>query len=180
MGSAVISSCSQYRYRLERSLGRVGPTMAFIMVNPSTADATDDDPTIRKCMGFARKHGCGEIVVGNLFAFRATDVNALRRCADPVGPDNDRHLREIMYAADDVVVAWGARDKLPEILRGRWKDVVRIADSRAEGTGERLVTPIRCLGVCADGHPRHPLMVGYDTPLIDWQVPWFAGRGRGA
>jgi hypothetical protein len=156
-------------------LGQIGPTMAFVMVNPSTADAEQDDPTIRKCMGFARKHGCGEIVVGNLFAFRATDVNALRRCADPVGPDNDCHLADIMWS-DEIVVAWGAANKLPEILRGRWKEVVRIFDGRHPESGERRTTPLRCLGTCDDGHPRHPLMLGYDTPLVDWPVPWFAGR----
>lgn len=175
-GSAIISPCGRYRYRLSRALGDIGPTMAFIMVNPSTADAAQDDPTIRKCIGFAQRHGCGEIIVGNLFAYRATEVTALRKASDPIGPENDRHLSEIMWDADEIVVAWGKSGKVPERLRSRWKDVVRIFDARHPLTGERRPLPLRCLGTCADGHPKHPLMVSYETPLTDWQVPWFANR----
>lgn len=174
--SAIISACGRYRYRLERDLGQTGPTMAFVMVNPSTADASQDDPTIRKCVGFAKRHGCGSLIVGNLFAFRATDVRDLRKAGDAIGPENDRYLSEIMWDADDVVVAWGSLNKLPEVLRGRWKELVRIFDARHQDTGERHPTPLGCLGVCADQHPKHPLMVGYDTKIQPWQVPWFANR----
>lgn len=175
-GSAIISSCGAYRYRLSRDLGQIGPVMGFIMVNPSTADASTDDATIRKCLGFARKYSYGEIVVGNLFAYRATDVAALRKARDPIGPENDTYLSDILWEADDIVVAWGSLAKLPKVLRNRWKDAVRIFDGRNPVTGERRAVPLRCLGVCADGHPKHPLMVGYDVPLIDWHVPWFANR----
>ena len=88
---AVISECGTYRYRLHRGEGR---TLMFLMVNPSTADAEQDDATIRKCLGFAERNGFGRIVVGNLFAYRAKDVNALRKAIDPVDlrmtePDGD-------------------------------------------------------------------------------------------
>lgn len=171
--SAIISECGLYRYRLDRILrDDHGPTVAFIMVNPSTADASQDDPTIRKCIGFAKAHGAERLVVGNKFAYRATDVKELRKARDPIGPENDKHLRDILYEADIVFVAWGALTKLPEALRGRWKDIVRIADDvRREGLCDLLA-----IGKTGDGHPRHPLMTGYDTPVAKWDVPWFAGR----
>jgi hypothetical protein len=165
--SAVISDCLKYRYRLERKTGN-GPTLMFVMVNPSTADATTDDQTIRKCIGFATRAGYGRIIVGNKFAFRATDVNELRTARDPIGPENDEHLRAMMREAKTVVVGWGQLAKLPETLRGRWKDIVRLADV----AGHELQT----IGINADKHPKHPQMTGYAEPIAPWQVPWFAGR----
>jgi len=171
--TAIISDCGLYRYRLDRKLSDDhGPTVAFIMVNPSTADATQDDPTIRKCIGFAKLYHAERLVVGNKFAYRATDVKELRKAADPIGPENDKHLHDILYDADLVFVAWGSLAKLPENLRTRWHAVVRIADSiRLTGACDLLA-----LGKCGDGHPRHPLMTGYDTPGLKWPVPWFRHR----
>lgn len=174
--SAVISACGTYRYRLSRDLGQIGPTVMFVMVNPSTADAEKDDPTIRKCIGFAKKLGGGELLVGNKFAYRATDVRELRKAKDPIGPENDHHLREMMYSADIHICAWGSLNKLPEALRRRWTDIVRIADALRPEVGH---LDLSAIGVCDDGHPRHPLMVGYETPVAAWKVPWFLGRGRG-
>lgn len=171
--SAIISPCGLYRYRLARGLGQDGPTVLFLMVNPSTADAEHDDPTIRKCIGFAKKLGAGELLVGNKFAFRATDVRELRRANDPVGPENDAHLRAMMYEADTIIVAWGALNKLPEALRGRWKEVVRIADALRPEAGP---VDLLAIGTNDDGHPKHPLMPGYDSPIAAWSVPWFPNR----
>lgn len=162
-GSAVISGCGLYRYRLERDLGRVGPTVALLGVNPSTADAETDDQTIRKDIGFGARHGWGRIIKGNKFAWRATDVKALRAAPDPVGAENDTHLEQIMLDADLVVACWGPLAKLPPHLRRRWFKVARIADK----VGHKLM----CLGTAQDGHPRHPLMLAYDTPLIEWKRP---------
>lgn len=165
--SAITSCCGLYRYRLERDLGGLlaGPTVAWIMVNPSTADADADDPTIRKVIGFSRRLGAGRIVVGNLFAFRATDVRALRDARDPVGPCGGPHMRMIVRGADTVIVAWGAGAKLPERLRHRWREVARVAEAHA--------IPLWCLGTAQDGHPLHPLTLGYGRPLIRWQRPDF-------
>lgn len=161
--SAVISDCQRFRYRLERQAAQEGRTAAFIMVNPSTADATDNDHTIRKLLGFAERHDIGRIIVGNKFAFRATDVKALRTAADPVGPDNDRHLEQIMRDADLHILAWGPLAKLPPNLRSRWRDVASIAD--------RVGCRLMCLGSAQDGHPRHPLMLAYAATLTDWRMP---------
>lgn len=161
--SAVISPCGTYRYRLERHGLSGAGAVAWIMVNPSTADATADDATIRKVIGFTERLGGGWAVVGNKFAYRATDVRELRGARDPRGPDNDAHLADIMRAAPLVIAAWGPLSKLPPHLRERWHKVVRIA--------EEVGASLMCLGTAGDGHPRHPLMLAYDTPLIPWTRP---------
>lgn len=161
--SAIFSACGTWRYRLERDLGRAGPTVAILGVNPSTAGAEVNDQTIRKDIGFGARHGWGRLIKGNLFAFCATDVKRLRTAPDPVGPDNDLHLTAIMHDADTVIAAWGPRAKLPPHLRPRYHKVARIADDAGK--------PLMCFGVAQDGHPRHTLMLAYDTPLVAWARP---------
>jgi len=99
--SAILSACGLYRYRLERSFAAPAdwPTYAFFGVNGSTADATRDDHTVRKWIGFCRTFKAKRFVVGNAFAFRATDVRELALAADPIGPANDRYLAEIIAEA---------------------------------------------------------------------------------
>lgn len=158
-GSAVLSDCGLYRYRLERRIGD-GPTLGGIMVNPSTADANEDDPTIRRWIGFATRLGFGRVVIGNLFAYRSTDVKQLAAVDDPVGPDNDRHLVEIITRSDTLVVGWGALAKLPKRLRARWCFVDRAAkDARV---------PLMCFGTTKTGDPMHPLFLPYDSALQRW------------
>lgn len=106
-GSAILSPCGRYRLRLDRVTGDVGPVVAIIGVNPSTADASKDDPTIRKDIGFATRLGWSRIIKANLCGYRATDVRELAAVADPVGPDTDLHLLQIMTEADVIVAAWG-------------------------------------------------------------------------
>lgn len=163
--SAIISGCGTYRYRLERDLATMfgDKTVAFIMINPSTADAVADDQTIKKVMGFARRMGGTRLIVGNLFAYRAKDIDDLRTAAEPVGIENDSHLRRIIGEADVVVAAWGQLGKLPPHLRRRWAQF----HDMATAAGTRLL----CLGTAADGHPLHPCMIGYDRPVIDWVRP---------
>lgn len=162
-GSAIISACGKYRYRLERHGLAGSGAIAWIMVNSSTADATEDDATIRKVIGFTERLGGGWAIVGNKFAYRATDVTELRRAADPRGPENDRHLEDIMRAAPVVIAAWGPLSKLPQHLRKRYVTVAMMA--------ERLGVQLMCLGTAQDGQPRHPLMLAYDTPLQPWRRP---------
>ena len=164
--SALLSDCGTYRWRLERDLGTDGVVAAILGVNPSTANAEIDDQTIRKDMGFARRLGWRKIIKGNKFAFRATDVNALKTARDPVGRENDDHLRSIMRDADVVVAAWGPLTKLPRHLRTRWQAVASIADE--------IGKPLMCWGTAQDGQPRHPLMLAYETPLVAWERPRYA------
>lgn len=159
--SAIISPCGAYRYRLERELGD-GPTVAVIMVNPSTADAVENDATIRKLLGFGTRNGWGKIIVGNLFAYRATDVRELATAADPIGPENNVHLAQALTDAERVIVAWGPASKLPRRLRGRWRTIQSLAGSR----------PLWTIGKTAkDGHPCHPLMLPYSLELQPWVPP---------
>lgn len=168
MGGAVFSECGLYRYRLEREIDQPGPVGAFLWVNPSVAGAANDDPSSRKGFGFAQRLGWSRYLLGNPFAFIATDIKNLGKARDPIGPDNDRHIEQIMRDAETVVVGWGSLSKLPDSLRGRWKDIVRIAD--------RVGHKLHCIGTCDDGHPRHPLMTSYSTPMTEWVAPWFANR----
>lgn len=167
-GSAVLSADGVYRYRLERPVADTGLVAAVIMVNPSTADHQADDATIRKTVGFAQRLGVRKVIVGNLFAFRSTDINALRSARDPIGPENNAHLVQILTEAELVIVAWGAKAKLPETLQRRWQFIVRAAD--------QLGRALHCIGCNDDGHPKHLLTTGYDIPMTAWSAPWFANR----
>jgi hypothetical protein len=158
--SAIISPCGTWRYRLERAGPGEGQT-TVIMVNPSTADAENDDATIRKLRGFGRREAWGRIVVGNLFAFRATDVKALASAPDPVGPENDLHLMDMLREADRFVVAWGPMAKLPKPLRQRFRRVLEIARAVSR-------QPLSIGEPAGDGHPRHPLMLPYASRIRPW------------
>lgn len=159
--SAVISPCGTYRYLLSRPSEVLHPDRSdalFIMLNPSTADETSDDPTIRRCRGFARSWGCAGLTVANLYALRATDPAALWEHDDPVGPENDVHLATLAREYGDVVCAWGANARHDRVTQ-----VVSILTS----SGARLW----CLGMTKAGAPRHPLYVRADQPCIEWRQP---------
>jgi hypothetical protein len=142
--SAEISPCGLYRYSLARWWGQSRP-VNFVMLNPSVADSTIDDPTIRRCMAFAEAWGYGGLLVTNLFALRSTDPGALKRARDPIGPENDRRIVEVAKASDLTVAAWGNHGK----LYGRDAIVLRMLR-------EAGIAP-RCLRVSAAGQPFHPL-----------------------
>ena len=146
-----------YRYALRRSWDPAVWPLAFIMLNPSTADTEIDDPTIRRCMGFARRLGYGGITVYNLYAYRATKPADLWKVEDPVGPGNDHWLNACLYSrymADlPVVAAWGANarpDRVDAVMRMRG--------------AENLC----CFGVTKAGAPRHPLYLPGDAELVPW------------
>lgn len=156
--SAIISDCGTYRYQLSRESHDIyatrGPAL-FIMLNPSTADASLDDPTIRRCRSFAKSWDCAGIVVANLYALRATDPKQLWLHGDPVGPENDYYLQKLAKEHETVVCAWGANAR-PD----RVDAVKRIFSGRLH----RLM----CLGITKDGAPRHPLYVRGDQQLIEF------------
>lgn len=156
---AELSSCGRYRYRLERD-GWNGDdlrTCLFVMLNPSTADAQNDDPTIRKCVGFTRRWGYGKLVVCNLFAFRSTKPEGLIDAMDPIGPENDRTLRDEAAIAALIVFAWGSHAVLGVRLSTRAWVVRQMLAPHAD----RFAT----LGLAKDRQPRHPLMLAYETEL---------------
>lgn len=151
---ALFSEDRVYRYRLWRHWSE-GPTMAVIGLNPSTADETQDDPTIRRCIGFAKREGCGRLEMLNLFGLRSTDPTQLSLVEfDPIGPDNDDTIMAIAGAADVVVAAWGAE----KYAVARARDVTAMLAAAQ--------VPVRCLGRTASGAPRHPLYLHRDTELV--------------
>lgn len=160
--TATLSTCERYRYRLTRQCPGDGATLV-IMVNPSTADAHRDDATIRKLLGFGQRHDWGLMMVGNLFAFRATNVRDLASARDPVGPDNDRHLADMAAQADRLVFAWGPVAKVPRSHRDRWWRIIDLMPTGLE--------PVSIGPVTKCGHPRHPLMLAYSEPLTPWSPP---------
>lgn len=160
--SAILSPCGRYRYRLLHEWGQWDGKLVFVMLNPSTADAKRDDPTIRKCRGFAERLGFKCFSVVNLFAYRATDPDALRLpdLYDIVGPENDHYIRqETGDDRDTVVCGWGAHAR-------HWPHRVQHVSEYLIPSGKK------CLAVTADGHPRHPLMLPYSSKLQNWS------RGR--
>lgn len=155
VGSAVISDCARYRYRLDRTWAR-GPVVAWVMCNPSTADATIDDPTIRKIMGYSKRWGFGSLTVVNLWAWRSPDPSSLPftdAAIDVVGPDCNAYLRTAVEDAGMVVCGWGSsvhrryRDPRAEQVKG----IIHLA---------RHVP--RALKINADGSPAHPLYMRGD------------------
>lgn len=139
---AVLSPDREYRYQLSRCWDVEKPTLAFLMLNPSTADESEDDPTIRRCLGYAKDWGYGSLIVGNLFALRATDPSELRDHPEPVGLKNEEHLRSICHEAEMVIAAWGTDGS----INGRGREVVEMIDA-----------DLYALNTTKEGHPNHPL-----------------------
>ena len=155
-GGALFDRSGAYRYRLWRRWGSGAPAV-FVLLNPSTADATEDDPTIRRCMGFARRWGWEAVEVVNLFALRSRDPGALRAVADPVGPRNDAHLRAAARGAGTIVAGWGAAG--------------RPVPARALAVLAGPLGPpcaLYALGRTASGAPRHPLYAAAAAELQRW------------
>lgn len=164
-----------YRYRLERDWApadaldvydgldddpRPVPAVTFVMLNPSTADDSDDDPTIRRCVSFARALGYERLVVVNLYNWRATQPDDLWLQEDPVGAPGpylkdpiERALHEAWEYDWPIIAAWGSNAR-----PGRVAEVLTFEHA------DRFT----CLGVTKDGHPRHPLYVKSSTVLVPW------------
>ncbi len=156
--SAEISECGRWRYRLTRLWDRGSQPLVFVLLNPSVADSVVDDPTIFRCISFARRDGFGGIEVLNLFALRTTQPARLKIVEDPVGPNNWRTWAGVLDHHKAVVFGWGASkgtDKGEQIRR-----LMKLCHSRH-------VQPT-CLGTTKDGSPRHPLFLGSDTQREGW------------
>lgn len=151
------SPCERYRYTLFRDVNPATQGLvAFICLNPSTADATNDDPTVRRCMGFTRDWGYRWFCILNVFAYRATDPRDMKRQTDPVGIDNHHHVLRVASTADRVVAAWGTH--------GEWQN----GDLNVRRWLNDIAVPLKCLGKTMHGHPKHPLYLRADSQLIDY------------
>ena len=141
---AIISQDTKYRYQLSRLWDDDKPKVLFIMLNPSTADADIDDPTIRRVVNFSKSWGYGGVFVGNLYAFRSTDPKVLKHTDDPVGPDNIQHIQSLIGLTERVIYAWGNEKKEPEWLRD-------------------LVDTPYCIDISKNGNiPKHPCRLKKD------------------
>ncbi|HXF23295.1 MAG TPA: DUF1643 domain-containing protein [Gemmatimonadaceae bacterium] len=148
---ALFSPDRVYRYVLTRRWDEGRRQLVVIGLNPSTADETVDDPTIRRCIRFAKDQRCSALVMLNLFALRATDPRAIKSHSDPVGPGNDETLRTYCWGDDVIVVAaWGVHGA----YMGRSGDVLRLG-----------LPHLNCWGKTKHGQPRHPLYLRADTPM---------------
>ena len=166
-GDAIFSKCKRYRFTLYRWWNNNLPQVIFVMLNPSSADAEKDDPTIRKCIGYAKSWGCGSIKVLNLFALRATDPYQLFDAKDPIGDSNDWWLKEFMNEElpfeppKYVVCAWGNHGSFmgrSDHVLEMWKHNDPIINSYA-------------LKINKSGEPSHPLYLKNGIrPLIYCRV----------
>lgn len=155
---AVIDPSGLYRYSLTRRWGIGTPNrVCFMMLNPSTANASADDPTIRRCIGFAKRWGHDSLEVVNVFALRTSDPAKLLLSNNPLGMNNHAYIQEAFVFAEKIVVAWGASVSVVS-----WLPRHIMADHKHK---------LFCLGLTKTGHPRHPLYVKADTELIHYELP---------
>ena len=160
-GPALMSPDFVYRYTLRRTVSLIGGGRClFIMLNPSTADARINDPTIRRCMGFAQRWGYAELMVANLFAYRSTDPAELREADDPVGEHNDQAITGLAALADVVICAWGNAGALA------YRDLA-VLDLLAAAGADQPRTAALAINATSR-HPKHPLYARADCDPIPW------------
>ncbi|MEM6449808.1 MAG: DUF1643 domain-containing protein [Cyanobacteria bacterium P01_D01_bin.105] len=150
--TAIFDPSGDYRYELSRRWGAEAE-VAFVMLNPSRADASVDDPTLRACIQFAQRWGCGSLTVVNLFGYRTPHPKVLMQMSDPVGPENDEYVVRAVEKAEQVVLAWGNF--------GGWLERDRTILTLLKPQRHKL----RYLQLNRSGHPRHPLYIKRDVPL---------------
>ncbi len=158
MSSAEFSPCGDYRYSLWRWWDKPKGYCMFIGLNPSTADAENDDPTIRRCKRFAKDFGYGGLCMANLFALRATNPKDMLSHANPIGPENDRWLCDLAHQAGMIVVAWGTHGG----HRKRDQHVCFMLE---------CITGLKCLKLTKKGYPQHPLYLPADSRPIEFNAP---------
>lgn len=178
---AILSADHRYRYVLSRHVSALAgdkPICLWVMVNPSTADAAQDDHTIRKIAGYCRRWEFARFRVVNLYAYRSKDVNYLSVLEHPtgnqlhpydiVGPDNDRNIREQAVFASEIIVAWGSREKMPPSAPKRIQHVLGLLRGAMLGVIPRRA-PIFCIGRTKSGDPKHPLTTPYSAPRVRFE-----------
>jgi hypothetical protein len=151
--NAIISNCEKYRYLLSR--GDCSNPLVFIMLNPSTADAYLDDPTIRRCLGFANTGGYDGIIVINLYAFRSSNPKDLLQTQDPVGSENDKYISNTLMQYKNIVCAWGSNALLERV-----SNVMCIL--------KQYNANVLCLGLNKNGSPKHPLYIKANQELLEY------------
>lgn len=158
--TAVFSPDRVYRYVLHRRWAH-GAVCLFLMLNPSTGSADNDDATIRRCAGFAHARGCRALTIVNLFGLVATDPHQLHRAVDPIGPDNDTHVAQQLAAAhhrgDPCIAAWGTHAPSERV-----EAILGMPHARSSLTA---------LATTNGGAPRHPLRLHHSAEPRPWPMP---------
>lgn len=159
-GMAVISICEKYRYWLERVWDTEKPKVMFLMLNPSTADSNEDDPTIRRCIGFAKSWGYGSLCVGNIFAYRSTNPKALLTIEDPIGIETSNYLKKMAESSSMIVCAWGNSPIINNLLKKfpAWQPLSGL-------------TELHYIELSNDGTPKHPLYLKGDLLPQKYEIP---------
>jgi hypothetical protein len=163
ISEAIISDCGTYRYSLTRIWDEKLPKVMFVMLNPSTADSGKDDPTIRRCIGFAKSWGYGGLYVCNLFAYRATNPKELLNADNPFGNDNSLHIKNIANETETIICAWGNKPILHKVLKN--KNPYKLLGLES--------SKLYYLQFSKDNVPKHPLYLNSNLqPIqIEYIVP---------
>ncbi len=149
---AIFDKTQEYRYVLWRTWDQNAPRITFIMLNPSTANEFENDPTIRRCISFAKQWGFGSLGVVNLFAYRATNPIEIYTVDDPIGKENDLHILRELEKTELVILAWGTKGA----YLNRDKNVLDMLSS----------FDLFAIDISKEGHPKHPLYLkGDSTPV---------------
>ncbi|MGP1385475.1 MAG: DUF1643 domain-containing protein [Thainema sp.] len=146
--AATFDPTGQYRYSLTRWWDGAAPAIAFLMLNPSTADHQQDDPTIRRCIGLAQAWGYGSLEIVNLFAYRTTVPTGLKTVSEPVGAENDQYLLQAAQMAEQVILAWG-----------NWGTLMNRDRTVLDLLQQQSIRSLYCLALNKSGQPRHPLYI---------------------
>lgn len=155
------SDCKKYRYTLVRKFHDVPKPnyLIFLMLNPSKADEIADDPTIKRCISFAKQMGYDGLLVLNCYAYRSTDARQLKLVADPIGPENDNYIKSYASLFPDVICAWGNNAE-----KHRAASVVKIL--------KEVGAKMWCFKINGTGHPKHPLFVSSNQEPIPFEFKY--------
>lgn len=153
--NAIIDLTGKYRYTLTRIWDKSRGKVVFILLNPSTADAIEDDPTLKKCIGFAKRWGYGSLEVVNLFAYRATEPEDLKQADDPIGIENDLYIKKAVNNTDLIILGWGNNCEM-------WGRYHHFSQRHKQVLNLIIDFKSYYLVITKEGHPKHPLYVGYD------------------
>jgi len=161
MSSAIFNRDRTRRHLLVRDIADKGPVVGFFGVNASTADEEQEDQTTRKWNGFSERNGFSRYMVANPFDLIATDVNELWAHPMPCSRANPRYIRRVLDEAEILIPCWGNRGKLPKQLWPKLEELKQMIFA--------TMKPVLIFGLTQSGDPKHPLMLGYDTPLVEWK-----------
>ena len=159
--SAAFSPCRQWRYHLQQVWDESRPNLLWLMLNPSTADETQNDPTVERCEMRAHMWNYGGVEVYNIFAFRATDPKNMKAAEDPVGPENDKWLAKFAIKSQQTlaIAGWGNHGS----HQNRNRDVIKILNQK--------MADVKALKINASGDPKHPLYIGYSQQPVPFLSP---------